>query len=470
MGEEKGRNKDTMSKNQLDNTAWAKMDEVTQKVAMDFADGYREYLTQAKTERENHDLILALAKKQGFVPVEKVQALKAGDKIYFSYRGKAAALAVIGEEALEKGLLVIASHADSPRIDLKARPVYEADGMTWFKTHYYGGVKKYQWVAIPLALHGVVIKKDGSKLEICLGEDPKELAFTITDLLPHLAKDQMEKKMNEAITAEHLNILVGSHPHDQEEDPFKSALMALLKAKYDIEEEDFASAELTAVPAFPARDLGFDRSMIGAYGQDDRICVYTSLQAILGLEKPKKTAVCIFADKEEIGSTGNTGLQSLLMEDIFVQLLHLSGKDDYYSLRQAMTNSCALSADVNAAVDPGHPDVFEKLNCSFLGRGVVLTKFTGSRGKAESNDANPEYLAKIRKLFAENDVIWQVGELGKVDIGGGGTVAMYMSYFGMEVVDCGPAILSMHSPFEVSSKADIYMAYRAYQSFFQSFA
>jgi aspartyl aminopeptidase len=456
-----------MAKDELKKVAWTHMDEARQKQALEFAAGYKNFLTAAKTERETNAYILEAAKKRGFKAISEIQTLQAGQKIYFTYHGKACALAVIGKEPLEKGLNIIASHLDSPRVDLKANPLYEADGMVWFKTHYYGGIKKYQWVATPLSLHGVAAKKDGTTVTLALGEQPEENAFTITDLLPHLAKDQMEKKMSEAIEGEKLNLLIGSRPAAQEEDPFAAYIWQLLKEKYQLEAEDFASAELQLVPAYPARDIGFDGSMIGAYGQDDRICVYTSLQALFAIEAPEKTALCIFADKEEIGSVGNTGLQSLLMDSIFVDLLHRSGQDDYYSLRQAMIHSAALSADVNAAVDPNYADAFEKMNCSFLGRGVVMTKYTGARGKSDSNDAHPEYLAKLRKLFDDHDIVWQVGELGKVDIGGGGTVAKYMSYFGMEVVDCGPAILSMHSPFEVSSKADVYMAYSAYTKFFQ---
>jgi aspartyl aminopeptidase len=458
-----------MRKDEINRAAWSHMDETRQAEAMRFADGYRAFLSQAKTERETNAYVIRAAREKGFQAAGGLSALKPGDKLCFSYHGKTCALAVIGRKPLEQGFTIVASHLDSPRIDLKARPLYEADGMAWFKTHYYGGIKKYQWVTLPLALHGVVALKDGGTVTVSWGEEPQEAAFSITDLLPHLAREQMEKKMSDAITAEKLNLLVGSWPGESEEEPFKANVAALLKAKYGLGEDDFASAELQLVPAYPARDIGFDRSMIGAYGQDDRICVYTSLEAILETEAPERTALCIFADKEEIGSVGNTGLQSLLMDHIFVELLHLTGKDDYYSLRQAMSRSAALSADVNAAVDPNYADVFEKLNCSFLGRGVVLTKYTGARGKSDSNDAHPEYLARLRKLFDGHGIVWQVGELGKVDIGGGGTVAKYMAYFGMEVVDCGPPVLSMHSPFEISSKADVYMAYQAYSKFFQEF-
>jgi aspartyl aminopeptidase len=377
---------------------------------------------------------------------------------------------IVGQQPLEKGLNIIASHIDSPRLDLKPRPLYEADGMALFKTHYYGGIKKYQWVAMPLALHGVVVKKNGTVVNIVLGENKDDMVFTIADLLPHLAKDQMDKKMTEAVKGEALNVLIGSRPiADGESDPLKLQILNLLKEKYDIEEDDFTSAELELVPAYEAREIGFDRSMVGAYGQDDRISAYTSLISTLETENPGRTGVCLFVDKEEIGSTGNTGLQSLVIENLVAELLHLAGITDYYTLRKVLAESYALSADVNSAVDPNYPDVFEKMNNSFMGNGIVLTKYTGSRGKSDSNDANPEFLGQIRKLFDDNGVVWQIGELGKVDIGGGGTVAQYMARYGMEVVDCGAALLGMHSPFEVASKADVYMSYKAYKAFLQNF-
>jgi aspartyl aminopeptidase len=315
------------------------------------------------------------------------------------------------------------------------------------------------------------VKKDGQVKNILLGEKADDPVFTISDLLPHLAKDQMEKKMSEAVNAESLNALVGSRPQPQrEEDPIKTYIMNLLQDRYDIEEEDLTSAELQLVPAYAAREVGLDRSMVGSYGQDDRVCAYTSLRAALEVAAPARTALCLFVDKEEIGSTGNTGLQSLLIENLVSELMHKAGKDDYYTLRQALAATHALSADVNAAIDPNYPEVFEKMNCSFMSQGVVLTKYTGSRGKSDSNDANPEFIAKIRQLFEEAGVIWQVGELGKVDIGGGGTVSKYMAHYGMEVVDCGVALLGMHSPFEVASKLDVYMAYLAYKAFLQKFS
>jgi aspartyl aminopeptidase len=453
---------------ELMRNCWRRMDQEQTEQAYSFSSGYLSFLNTVKTEREAVQFISKAALARGFQPLEQVTSVYPGQKLLIQSRGKVCALAVMGED-LEQGFNLVASHIDSPRLDLKPRPLYEADGLALLKTHYYGGIKKYQWLALPLALHGIVIKKDGSALHIVLGEAQDDFTFTIADLLPHLAKEQMEKKMSEAIKGEDLNIIVGSRPGTEEKDPIKQQIADLLKAQYGLEEDDFVSAELQLVPALAAREIGLDRSMVGAYGQDDRICAYTSLMAILEVEKPARTALCLFADKEEIGSMGNTGLQSLIIENISAELLHKAGKDDYYTVRKALANSFALSADVNAAVDPNYPEVFEKMNCSFLGNGVVLSKYGGSRGKYDSNDANPEFLGKIRNLFDQNGVVWQVGELGKIDLGGGGTVAQYMARYGMEVVDCGVALLGMHSPFEVAGKADIYMAYKAYQAFLQQF-
>ncbi|MDD2620064.1 MAG: aminopeptidase [Syntrophomonadaceae bacterium] len=457
-------------KESMKRNAWLKMESDEIQAVYEFNRGYLEFLSQIKTEREAADYFYSKAREHGFVPLSEVQSITAGQKIVLADKGKVCALLIIGQEPLINGINLVASHIDSPRLDLKARPLYEADGQALFKTHYYGGIKKYQWVAVPLALHGVVVKKDGKTIKVAIGEKEDDLAFTIADLLPHLAKDQMELKMSEAIKGESLNILVGSRPlQDSGEEGIKKYILDLLKSKYEIEEDDFTSAELQMVPAYAAREIGFDRSMIGAYGQDDRVCAYTSFQAILEVEKPQRTILCLFVDKEEIGSAGNTGLQSLIIENIMAELLHKAGVHDYFSIRRSLANSYALSADVNAAVDPNYPEVFEKMNCSFLGNGVVMTKYTGSRGKSDSNDANPEFLGRIRKLFDEHKVAWQIGELGKVDIGGGGTVAQYMARYGMEVVDLGVALLGMHSPFEVASKADVYMAYRAYKAFMQDF-
>jgi aspartyl aminopeptidase len=450
--------------------SWSRMNANDVKASEKFNAGYIDFLSQVKTEREAVSYISEEAIKQGFKEIDQIKKLKPGDKLMIKLKSKVAALVVIGKEPLEKGVNIVASHIDSPRLDLKPHPAYEADGLALFKTHYYGGIKKYQWLAIPLALHGVIAKKDGRMIDICIGEKSTDPVFTIADLLPHLAKDQMEKKMADAVSGESLNAILGSRPlNDKDEEAVKARLMGILQEQYDIEDDDFTSAELQFVPAFSARELGLDRSMVAGYGQDDRVSAYASLMAVLELEKPERTAMCLFVDKEEIGSSGNTGLQSLLIENIFADLMNKAGRNDYFSLRQALVNSAALSADVNAAVDPDYPEVFEKMNCSFLSRGVVLTKYTGSRGKYDSNDANPEFMARIRKIFDDAGVVWQVGELGKVDIGGGGTVAQYIARYGMEVVDCGVALLGMHSPFEVVSKADNYMSYKGYRAFLQNF-
>ncbi len=454
----------------LEKNAWTALLPGEAEAVHHFNQPYLDFLNHNKTEREAIEYICQTARDQGFIPIDECQDLKPGQKIVIKEKGKICALIVMGQDPIENGINIVASHIDSPRLDLKVRPLYEEDGLALLKTHYYGGIKKYQWLAIPLAIHGVVVKKDGQIINIVMGEKAEDPVLTISDLLPHLAKEQMEKKMSEAISGEGLNALAGSIPLDKEgKDPVKAYVLQMLKDQYDIEEEDFTSAELELVPAFPAREVGLDRSMIGGYGQDDRVSAYASLQAVLQVKAPAKTALCLFADKEEIGSVGNTGLHSLVIENIVTELMHLAGKTSYLDIRRCLARSCALSADVNAAVDPNYPDVFEKRNCSFLTRGVVVTKFTGSRGKSESSDANPEFLGRIRKLFDDEKVSWQVGELGKVDIGGGGTVAQYMAYYGMEVVDCGVAVMGMHSPFEIVSKVDVYMSYKAYRSFMQSF-
>lgn len=458
------------NKDEIKRNAWMRIEDKDSRILEELNMGYLQFLNTAKTEREAVDFISSIALKKGFTELNQTATVKAGEKFLFAFKGKVCAMVIMGEQPLINGVNIVVSHIDSPRLDLKARPVYETDGLAMFKTHYYGGIKKYQWLAMPLALHGVIVKKNGQLIQVNLGEKEDDLVLTIADLLPHLAKEQMDKKMSEAVKGESLNALAASRPlKENEKDPVKQQLLAILKEKYDIEEDDFSSAELELVPAYGAREVGFDRSMIGSYGHDDRVSAFSSLQAIMEVENPRRTAVCLFVDKEEIGSTGNTGLQSLIIENLMAELLHKSGEDNYYTIRRSLANSYALSADVNAAVDPNYPEVFEKMNCSFLGNGVVMTKYTGSRGKAESNDANPEFLGSIRKLFDDNDVVWQVGELGKVDIGGGGTVAQYIARYGMEVVDCGVAVLGMHSPFEVVSKVDVYMAYKAYKAFMQDF-
>lgn len=455
---------------QLEQNCWTVLSPGEKEAVHKFSRQYLNFLNQSKTEREAVDYIYGLACQAGFIPLEECSELKPGQKVVMQAKGKVCALIIIGQDSMEEGINIVASHIDSPRLDLKARPLYEEEGLAWLKTHYYGGIKKYQWLAIPLALHGVVIKKNGEKVSIAIGEKAEDPVLTIADLLPHLAKEQMEKKMSEAISGEGLNALVGSIPLDGEsKNPVKNYIMQLLRDRYGIEEEDFTSAELELVPAFPAREVGLDGSLIGGYGQDDRVSAFASLQAALEVANPSRTVLCLFADKEEIGSVGNTGLHSLLIENLLTEILHRAGITSYLGLRRCLAKSHALSADVNAAVDPNYPEVFEKRNCSFLSRGVVLTKYTGSRGKAESSDANPEFMGQIRKLFEEAGVCWQVGELGKVDIGGGGTVAQYLAYYGMEVLDCGVAVMGMHSPFEIVSKADLYMSFKAYRAFMQIF-
>ncbi|MBE3592858.1 MAG: aminopeptidase [Thermoanaerobacter sp.] len=446
--------------------AWTKISDEEKEKVYQFGEDYKDFMTKCKTERETTEKIIEIAEKNGFINIEKVTNLKPGSKVYYNNKGKSVVLAVIGKESMQKGIKAVASHIDSPRIDLKPNPMYEDGGLALFKTHYYGGVKKYQWVTIPLALHGVIVKANGEKINIVVGEDENDPVLYITDLLPHLGKDQMEKKAAEVVTGEALNAVIGSIPLS-EEVSVKPNILKYLNEKYGIVEEDFLSAELELVPAYKPRDIGFDRSMIGAYGQDDRVCAYTSLRAILELEVPERTAVAIFTDKEEIGSMGNTGLQSRFFENAIAEILEKYEGSTDIKLRKVLANSELLSADVNAAFDPTYPEVSEKQNTAYLGKGVCITKYTGSRGKAGSNDANAEFVGKVRKLFNENGVVWQTGELGKVDMGGGGTVAQYVANYGMEVLDCGVALLSMHAPYELSSKVDVYMAYKAYKVFME---
>jgi len=446
--------------------AWTKISSEEREKVFEFAEGYKEFMAECKTERETAEKIIKIAEEHGFIDIEKVTNLKPGSKVYYNNKGKSVVLAVIGKESMQKGIKAVASHIDSPRIDLKPNPLYEEGGLALFKTHYYGGIKKYQWVTIPLALHGVIVKSNGEKINIVVGEDENDPVLYITDLLPHLGKDQMEKKASEVVTGEALNAVVGSIPLS-EEVSVKPSILKYLNEKYGIVEEDLLSAELELVPAYKPRDVGFDRSMIAAYGQDDRVSAYTSLKAILEIGVPERTAVAIFADKEEVGSMGNTGLQSRFFENAIAEILEKYEGSTDIKLRRLMANSEMLSADVNAAFDPTYPEVSEKQNTAYFGKGVCITKYTGVRGKAGSNDANAEFVGKVRRLFNENGVIWQMGELGKVDMGGGGTVAQYAANYGMEVLDCGVALLSMHAPYELSSKVDVYMAYKAYKVFME---
>ena len=381
------------------------------------------------------------------------------------YMGKAIVLFHAGTAPVEEGMNILGAHIDSPRIDVKQNPLYENEGLAFLDTHYYGGVKKYQWLSIPLALHGVVIKKDGEKVEICVGEKETDPVLVINDLLPHLGAKQREKLAKDFIDGEQMDLLIGNRPEDGEEDAVTRRIRNLLKEKYDIEEEDFLSAELEIVPAGRARECGLDNSMILAYGQDDRVCAYTSLLAMLGMDTPKHTSCCLFTDKEEIGSVGATGMQSRFFENAVAELLDAMGCYSDLRLRRTLKNSSMLSSDVSAGYDPAYGEAFEKKNAAYLGRGIVLNKFTGARGKSGSNDANAEYVARVRNIFDSHEVAFQTAELGKVDVGGGGTIAYIAALYGMEVIDSGVAVLSMHAPWEVTSKADIYEAKKAYKAF-----
>ena len=436
---------------------------------LDLADDYRRFLDAGKTERECVNEAISLAKANGFVPFESKDSLQAGDRVYFTNRGKNIMLAVIGSEDIEKGLNIVGAHIDSPRLDLKQNPLYEADGMALLKTHYYGGIKKYQWTAIPLALHGVVYKKNGERVDICIGEKDDEPVFCVTDLLPHLAKDQMTKPMTEGIEGEALNILVGGIGAKAEDVPekVKFNILNILSISYDITEADLLSAEIEVVPAFKARNVGLDNGFVGAYGQDDRVCAYTALRSIFEVQSPARTAVCLLVDKEEIGSVGNTGMLSRFFDMAVAELIgKIKGSCDLLTFNRTISASACLSSDVGAAFDPNYPSVMEKNNQSFAGGGLVLMKYTGSRGKSGASDASAEFVHEICSLLNKNDVIWQTSELGKVDQGGGGTIAMYVANLNMDVIDCGVPVLSMHSPFEVTSKGDIYMAYKAYLAFY----
>jgi len=431
-----------------------------------FCNDYIGFLNSSKTERLAVKNAISIAESYGFCDITKKKNVNAGDKVYFNNRDKGLYLAVIGSEDIASGINFVIAHIDSPRLDLKANPLYEDADMALFKTHYYGGIKKYQWTSIPLSLIGVVYKKDGTKVEIEIGEKEGDPVFCVSDLLPHLAAKQMQKKLSEAIEGESLNLIIGSVPENSEKDKFKTAVMTILNEKYGIVEDDFVSAELEAVPAFKACDIGLDRSMVGGYGQDDRVCAYTALRAVCEIEAPKKTVACVLVDKEEIGSMGNTGMLSASFEYVTALLIAKLKKDyNEFMKLNVFRNSKCISADVNAAFDPNYPEVNEKNNAAFLGHGPTLTKFTGARGKSGTSDANAEFMSIVRNVFNKNGIIWQTGELGRVDVGGGGTIAQYAANLDIEVVDCGTALLSMHAPFEIASKLDIYMTYKAYSAF-----
>lgn len=446
--------------------AWSKYKDDQYKTVMDFNEGYKNYITLGKTERACVKETLKLAEKKGYKNISTFSSLTPGDKVYVINKEKNIALFVIGEKPLVEGMRILGAHIDSPRLDLKQNPLYEADGFALLDTHYYGGVKKYQWVTIPLSLYGVVVKKDGTVVDVVIGEDFGDPVVGITDLLIHLAADQLSKTAAKVIDGEAMDVNIGSIPLDGEEkNAVKANILKLLKDKYNIEEEDFLSAEIEVVPSGPARDFGLDRSMVLGYGHDDRVCAYTSLMAILEVEKPQYTSCCILVDKEEIGSVGATGAQSLFFENTVAELLNLVGDESFLSVRKAMANSKMLSSDVSAAFDPLYREVSEPKNCAYLGRGIVFNKYTGSRGKSGSNDANPEYMAELRKLMDDHSIHFQTAELGKVDQGGGGTIAYILGNYNMNVIDAGIAVLNMHAPHEIVSKVDVYEGYIAYKAF-----
>ena len=461
--------------------AWSKLSAKELKTLEEYCADYVEFVSRAKTERLAHDLALAMAKKAGFVNIDDVIAkkktLKPGDKVYRSCRGKTLFLAHIGKQPLEKGLALVGGHIDSPRLDAKPNPICEQDKLVYIDTHYYGGIKKYQWYTIPLALYGVIFRRDGSKVNVAIGDKPTDPVFTITDLLPHLDRDQDTKTVLKAFPGEALNVLIASRPVDKKndekevKDKTKLAVLQLLQKEYGIEEEDFASAELEIVPAGQARYLGLDRSMVLAYGHDDRVCAYGAVRAIIDAKGvPQHTRATVVCDKEEIGSYGATGMDSTFIENTVAELITLTrGEYSGLALRRALENSSMLSADVNSLHDPQFPDVSSPNNMAKLNCGIVLSKYTGARGKSGASDASAEFMSKIRTIFNDANVAWQSGELGKVDVGGGGTIALYLARYGMDVLDCGVGLFSMHAPLETAGTLDIYMAYKAYKAFYEAF-
>ncbi len=450
-------------------TGWKQLDIRQKEDIFTFSNGYINFLNKAKTEREAIAEAKQIAEANGFKDISNFTNLVPGDKVYFINRDKSMYLAVIGTEKIEKGMHIIGSHVDSPRLDLKPNPLYEDGGFAYFKTHYYGGIKKYQWTTIPISIHGVLVKTTGEKIYLNIGEDENDPVFTITDLLPHLAQEQMEKKLKSAIDGEDLNLLIGSIPYEGEKEPdaVKLNIMNILNQKYGITEKDFVSSEIELVPSFKARSLGFDSSMVAGYGQDDRVCAYTSLMAMMQISNIKNTAICILSDKEEIGSMGNTGMESHMFDYFVSELLNKSGENRPNLLDKVFCYSKMLSSDVDAGFDPIYAAVSEKNNAGFLGKGISLNKYTGARGKSGASDANAEYVAWIRNMLEENEIKYQVCELGKVDIGGGGTIAYILANKGVDVIDCGVPVLSMHAPYEVTSKYDIYSAFKTYKAFWE---
>lgn len=458
--------------------AWVKYPEGEKREAVfQFAEGYRKFISECKTERECVTEIEKKAQEAGFVNLDVVlengTALKAGDKVYANNMGKGIALFVLGKKSLEEGMSILGAHIDSPRLDLKQDPLYENTDFAMLDTHYYGGIKKYQWVTLPLALHGVIVKKDGTVVNVNVGDKPGDPVFGVSDLLVHLSAEQLEKKAAKVIEGENLDLIIGSIPVDDEDkdekekakEKVKANIMNLLSKEYDIEEEDFLSAEIEVVPAGEARDYGFDRSMIMGYGHDDRVCAYPSYEAIAAVEEPEYTSVCLLVDKEEIGSVGASGMQSRFFENTVAEIMSAAGEYSELKLRRALKNSKVLSSDVSAAFDPNFPSVMTKHNTAYFGKGLVFNKYTGSRGKGGSNDANAEYIAKLRDVMDRNDVSFQTAELGKVDQGGGGTIAYILANYGMNVIDSGVAVLNMHAPWEIISKVDLYEAYKGYVAF-----
>lgn len=460
--------------------AWEKYPQDQRDTVMQFGEKYRQFISGCKTERECTAKFVHMAKNAGFSDLKEViasgEALKPGDKVYAVNKGKALAMYVIGRQPIEQGMRILGAHIDSPRLDLKQNPLYEDTEMAMLDTHYYGGVKKYQWVTLPLALHGVFVKKDGTVIPVSIGDKPGDPVFGVSDLLIHLAGEQLEKKANKVIEGENLDLLIGSIPAPKEEkkaegedvvkDRVKANILHILEKEFQIGEEDFVSAEIEVVPAGEARDYGFDRSMIMGYGHDDRVCAYASFLAMLDLQEvPEYTGVCLLVDKEEVGSVGATGMKSRFFENMTAEAMQAAGQFSELALRRAMAASKVLSSDVSAAYDPNYASVSDKKNVAYFGKGLVFNKFTGSRGKSGSNDANPEYIAHLREVLDRNDVSYQTAELGKVDQGGGGTIAFILAEYGMEVIDSGVAVLNMHAPWEIISKVDLYEAYRGYQAF-----
>ena len=450
-------------------SGWFNTDDEKFGKIFDFCNGYMEFLNRSKTEREFAANARQVAEENGFVDINKVEHLNPGDKVYFVNREKSVYMATIGKQKLENGLHIIGAHIDSPRLDLKPNPIYEDGEFAYFNTHYYGGIKKYQWTTIPLSIHGVIVKANGEKITVNIGENEDDPIFTITDLLPHLAKDQVNKKLGEAIEGENLDLLIGSIPilDEKAKQKVKLNILKILNEKYGITEKDFLSSELELVPAFKARSLGFDYGMVAGYGQDDKVCSYTALKALMEINNPEKTAICILSDKEEIGSMGNTGMESHVFDYFVSELLNKTGENRVNLLEKVFCYSKMLSSDVDAGFDPLYAGVSDKSNSGFLSKGITLNKYTGARGKSGASDANAEFVAWVRNLFETNDIKYQVAELGKVDVGGGGTIAYILANKGVDVIDCGVPVLSMHAPYEVTSKFDIYEAYRAYKAFWE---